>query len=189
MRARLINESALDYDRVNFAGKIEINVDEPIQDKFRMFGFEIPEEKQGEIIFNGEKAGMKYSGSLHLDPDFVLQNFKLVNNIIELAKAPFWYVNDRQPKFNADPKSPYVISKENELNDMKGFKKWSNIYKIVSQRKKEGGIMGKFENLATGKIEEWWLLEGNWRRIPVEELKRYLTSLRDKLDEMILDIK
>lgn len=51
------------------------------------------------------------------------------------------------------------------------------------------GLNYKFKNLATGDIEEWYLYEERWRRIPVQELKKYITSLRDKFDEIISEIE
>ncbi|NMC61058.1 MAG: hypothetical protein GYA51_17005 [Candidatus Methanofastidiosa archaeon] len=188
MRAKFINEATLNRHRVNNAGKIEINANLPIEDKFRMFDFEIPEEKEGPIIYKGHQAGHKFTGTLIFDPDFVLDNLNLINNLIDLTKAPFWYVNSREPKFKTDPSSPYVISKQDEGNDMYEYRKWSQIYKIIGRRKKDKEWVYKFKNLATGQIEEWNLYEERWRRIPIEDLRTYLTSLRNKLDEMINEI-
>jgi len=98
MRAKFINEQ-LDFNRVDNSSRLEINVNLPIEDKFRMFDFQIPEEREGPIIYKGKTIGAKYSGSLMIYPDFVLDNFNLIKNIIDLAKAPFWYVNSREPKF------------------------------------------------------------------------------------------
>jgi len=190
MRAKFINEaSLLNRHRVNSAGKIEINVNLSIEDKFRMFDFEIPEEKEGPILYKGQQVGHKFTGTLSLDPDFVLDNFNLVNNIINLSKAPFWYVNSREPKFRSDPSSPYVISKQDEGNDKYEYSKWSQIYKIIGRKKENRERVYKFKNLATGEIENWNLYEERWRRIPVDDLKTYLTSLRDKMNEMISEIE
>ena len=198
MRAKFINESKrdgvtlLDYDRVNNAGKIEIMANEQIEDKFRMLDFEIPEERTGgDIMYKGKKAGSKYGGNLNFDPDFVMDNLALINNLISLTKCGFWYVNSRNPKFKEDPKSPFIISRNEDANSYDKTKKLSKIYKLDKKSRFLGGPnqdIRKFTNLYTGEVEEWDFYPQKWRRIPLDELKKYLTDLRGSLDNMIKQV-